>query len=399
MTTMEDEATARAASCANGSDRSDDQGRSLPGPVTVSIVGLFILAIVATLYFAQSFLVPVVFAFLLALVLSPVVRFLKKRGVPAPATALVLVLTLLIVVASGAYSLSGPVAGWIDNAPAIGERIMEKANALRGTVDAVRQASEQMEQATQGETAAPEVVVKEPDLIDRAANSLTNMVASVGLTLVLVLFLLASGDLFYEKIVRVLPTLHDKKQALRIAFGVEREVSRYLATVFAINLCLGIWIGAGLWLAGMPNPVLWGALAFVLNFIPYLGALIGAALVGAVAFVTFDPIGQALLPPAIYLLSTTAEGQLLTPAVLGRRLEMNTVVVFLSVAFWGWLWGLVGAVIAVPILVLLKVFAQHVDGLSGLGEFLSERQAPAGEGGADSGEADTPAASPPRRTD
>ena len=245
----------------------------------MSVVGLFILAIIATLYFAQSFLVPVMFAFLLALVLSPVVRFFKKRGVPAPATALVLVLTLLIVVACGVYSLSGPVAGWIDNAPEIGARIMEKANALRGTVDAVRQASEQMEQATQGQTAAPEVVVEDPDLIDRAANSLTNMAAAVGLTLVLLLFLLASGDLFYEKIVRVLPTLRDKKQALRIAFGVEREVSRYLATVFAINLCLGLWIGTGLWLSGMPNPVLWGALAFTLNFIPYLGALVGAALV------------------------------------------------------------------------------------------------------------------------
>jgi predicted PurR-regulated permease PerM len=171
----------------------------------------------------------------------------------------------------------------------------------------------------------------------------------------------------------VLPTFGDKKMALRIAFDVEREVSRYLATVFAINLGLGVSIGTCMWLLGMPNPALWGAMAFAFNFIPYIGSLVGMVLVAAVSLVTFTDIWSVLLPPVVYFLCTTIEGQIVTPTIVGRRLKMNTVAVFLAVAFWAWLWGFAGAIIAVPMLVILKVFAQHVDALSGVGEFLSAR--------------------------
>ncbi len=347
-----------------------------PEAVTVSLVGMFMLASVAALYAAGSLLLPVLMAFLLALVLSPVVRFLDKRGIPAPATAAVLVLAVLLVVIVGVYSLSGPVAKWVASAPEIGAQIRERLDALRGTVVAVQQASEQIGELTagkQGGDAAQEVVIKEPGLVGRTAAGLPEAGARIGLTLVLLLFLLASGDLVYEKIVRVLPTLRDKKTALRIVFDVEREVSRYLATVFVINLGLGIWVGCCMWLLGMPNPALWGTVAFSFNFVPYIGSLVGVLVVAAVSLVTFTDFWSVLLPPAVYLLSTSMEGQIITPTIVGRRLKMNAVAVLLSVAFWAWLWGVAGAIIAVPMLVVLKVFAQHVDPLSGVGEFLAER--------------------------
>lgn len=350
----------------------------MPSAAKVSLVGLFFLAGIAALYGGQSFLLPVLLAFLLALVLSPIVRFLSKRRIPAPATAGALVLTLLVVVIAGIYSLSGPVAAWIGRAPEVGAQIQQRLEAIRGTVAAVQQASDQVDKFAAGrrdEDGAQEVVVKEPGLLGRTAAGLPEAAASIGLTLVLLLFLLASGDLVYEKIVRVLPTFRDKKMALRIAFDVEREVSRYLSTVFAINLGLGLWIGVGLWLLGVPNPALWGTLAFAFNFVPYIGALVGTILVAAVSLVTFSELWHVLLPPAFYILSTTVEGQIITPTIIGRRLEMNAVAVFLSVAFWAWLWGVIGAIIAVPMLVILKVFAQHVGALAGVGEFLSERHA------------------------
>ncbi len=124
----------------------------------------------------------------------------------------------------------------------------------------------------------------------------------------------------------------------------------------------------------MPNPILWGLMAALLNFLPYVGALVGVAVVGLVALVSFDSIGSALLAPALYFACTVVEGQFITPALVGRRLEMNTVAVFLSVAVWGWLWGVPGALMAVPLLVSVRVMCDHFEGLSALGEFLSARQ-------------------------
>ena len=346
----------------------------LPSSIKVSLVGLFMLTLTAALYFAKDFLLPVSLAFLFALVLSPVVRFFAKRHVPAPVTAFILVASLFGVVAAGSYFLSGPVGHWIDNAPRLGWQLRDKIAALRQPVEAVKQASEQVDQLTRGnDSNVQRVVVKEPGLMSRAASGLPELAAHVTLTLVLLLFLLASGDLFYEKLVKALPTLSDKKRALRIARDVEHEVSRYLFTIFLINLALGVWIGLGVYLIGLPNPILWGIAAALLNFIPYLGAVVGICLVAVVGLVSFDDAGYALLAPVFYLVSAVIEGQFLTPWIVGKRLELNTVVVFLAVAFWGWLWGIVGALIAVPMLVVVKVFTDHVEALSALGEFLTER--------------------------
>jgi predicted PurR-regulated permease PerM len=340
-------------------------------------VGAFLIILAAAFYFGRDFLLPVSLAFLFGLVLSPVVRALARRGIAEWATAILLVLALSTAIASALYFLSGPVSQWIDDAPRIGRQVQSKIAVLRRPVDAVADASKEVEELTEADDPrAQRVVLSEPGLLSRAASGAPEVAAQVAVTLILLLFLLASGDMFYEKLVKSLPTLSDKKRGLRIARAVEREVSRYLFTISLINVGLGAAVAAGMFVIGMPNPVLWGLLAALLNFIPYFGALLGTVLVALVGLVSFDTIGMALLAPLIYLACTTLEGQIVTPLIIGRRLEMNPVAIFLTIAFWGWLWGIVGALIAVPLLVIVKVFADHVEGLAALGEFLAARNAP-----------------------
>lgn len=341
------------------------------------LIAACLILLAAAIYFGRDFLMPVSLAFLLALVLSPVVRALARRGVPEALTAVMVVLCVLATLGSASYSLSGPVVQWVNDAPRIGRDLSSKIAVLRRPVDAVADASRQVEEMTTDEDPSVQrVVLNEPGLLSRAATGIPNIIAQIGLTLVLLLFLLASGDMFYEKLVKSLPTLSDKKRGLRIARTIEREVSRYLFTITLINCALGAAVAAGMFVIGMPNPILWGVAAAMLNFIPYIGAMIGIALVAVVGLVSFDTVGAALLAPLIYLACNLIEGQIVTPMVVGRRLEMNPVAIFLAIAFWGWLWGIPGALIAVPILVTAKVFADHVEGMGPLGEFLGARDVP-----------------------
>jgi len=339
------------------------------------LFGIFFIAAGACLYFARDFLLPVTLAFLFALVLSPVVRWLRKHGVPSGVGAVVLVVAALGAIGFIGYTLSAPARQLIADAPTIIDQVQEKIETLRQPVDALIAAQEQVEQATGGgdDGDVQRVVVSEPGLLTRAATGVPELLAKMGLTLVLTVFLLASGDMFYEKLVKVLPTLHDKKRALRIARSVEREVSRYLLTITLINIGLGVFTAIGLWLVGMPNPLLWGTVACFFNYIPVLGAVVGTSLLAAVALVSLPTFGGAVVAVLVYVGLATIESQLVTPLILGRRLEMNAVVIFVSVAFWGWIWGIVGAMIAVPVLVALKVFSDHVESMHGLGEFLAAR--------------------------
>jgi predicted PurR-regulated permease PerM len=177
--------------------------------------------------------------------------------------------------------------------------------------------------------------------------------------------------MFYEKMIGILPTFRDKKRALTIAYDVEKEVSQYLLTITFINLMFGVYVAAAMAAVAMPNPILWGVAAALLNYIPYIGALAGIAMVSVVALISFDSLTYALIPPLLYLAGAMLEGQVITPIFLGRRLELNSVAIFIFVALWSWLWGIVGAIIAVPLLVSIKVFCDHFERLAAFGEFLS----------------------------
>jgi predicted PurR-regulated permease PerM len=251
--------------------------------------------------------------------------------------------------------------------------LAHKLQTLASSVAVMKQASDQVDKITAGtsDPAVQKVAVQSPGLLTMAVSNLVSVLATTLVTLVLALFLLASGDLFYVKLIDAFPRFGDKKRALRIVYGIERNVSRYVLLVTAINAALGLVIGAGMWAIGMPQPAVWALFAFLVNFLPYIGPLSGAGLAAAVAVVSFDNLGHAALAPVIYLASTSIEGQFITPVILGRQLELNTVSVFVTVVFWGWLWGIAGALIAVPFLVCVKVFCDNVPSCNTLGSFLS----------------------------
>lgn len=343
-------------------------------------IGLFLIAVIAALSYAEAFVLPVLLAFLFALTLSPIVRFLARRRVPEFVTAIGLVVAVVAALATGFYYLSGPLGTLLADLPRMGIEIERKLSDFQAPVAQIQEATKQIEGLTTAETRDPlgpqEVVIREPGLLSVAAANAPEAAARTLFALVLLLFLLSSGDLFYVKAVRALPTLADKKTAVRIARDIERELSHYLSTIVLINASLGICVGLSLWAVGMPNPALWGALAAVLNFIPYVGALIGVGLIATIALGTFPTLAHAALAPAIYLSLTVVEGQLITPTVAGRRLAMNPVAVFLAIAFWGWLWGVIGMLVAVPLTVAIKVFCSHISPLATFADFLSAEPGP-----------------------
>jgi predicted PurR-regulated permease PerM len=218
---------------------------------------------------------------------------------------------------------------------------------------------------------AQKVVLAQPGLLSWAADTLTGIGTTLGATLLLTVFLLASADTFLQKIVRSVDSLSDKKRSLRIVHDVEYEVSRYLLTITAINVCFGTLVGLAMAVYGMPNPVAWAVAAALLNYVPYIGAAIGILLTAAVSLITFPLVSFAIFPPLTYLALHLIEGNLVTPLTLGRRLELNSVAILIAVAFGGWMWGLVGALMGVPLLVVIKVFCDHFPRLATFGGFLS----------------------------
>ena len=341
--------------------------------------GLLIIAIIAVMYFARDFLLPVVLATFIALTLRPAVRHLAKRHVPPWLTATLLLVVLVTGGLSAGYMLSWQVSAWIDQAPQLTQAFVEKFRGLRPWLDAIASLTDKIQDVSvaASDTTVQEVIVRQPVLptwLVLITWYPLQLAITLVATLVIAVFLMASGDLFYEKLVRVLPTLTDRKRALHIVYDIETEVSHYVLTLTAINAGLGIAIAVTFHALGMPAPYLWGLLTFFLNFIPYVGAVTGGVLSAFMAIVTFDSLGYALLIPLAFAAWSLLESEVVNPLILSRRLQMNAVAILLSLAFWAWLWGIAGAAIAVPVLVTIKVFCDHVEGLSGLGEFLSERQ-------------------------
>ncbi len=350
--------------------------RARPRPsrgISTSIHLCAVVLVAGALFFAKTLLLPIVLAIIASLILVPIVRWFTRRGIPPAVTAPALVIVGVALLALGIALLSSPVVRWINQAPMIAAEIEWKLRDLRGSVDAVTEAGKQVEDLTDGEDdpRVQEVVVREPGFLSVATSTLWNVASTAAISALLSMFLLASGDMFYMKLIRLMPTFHDKKTALRIVKDVESSISRYLLTVTLINCGLGVAVGLAMWSLGMPNPAIWGVAAALLNFLPYIGAIVGVIIVGAVAFVSFDTIGQALIVPLVYISLTTFEGQIVTPLTVGRRLEINTVSIFLGIAFWGWLWGIVGVLLAVPILVIIKQIAENLPSWGAVSELLS----------------------------
>jgi predicted PurR-regulated permease PerM len=339
----------------------------------VSLVILTLLAVLYTLHLAAPFFLPIVVAILLNLLLSPVVRLLRTHlRIPVPLGAGIVIVVLLGVIGFGAYRLTPAASAWVARAPESLATLKRRIQPLRRPVEQVTKAAEQVEQATDMDKKTQEVEIKGPSLTAQFFGGTTALLSSAMVVVFLTYFLLASGELFLQKLVGVLPQLKDKKTAVRIVRETEAQISIYLVVTTLINLGVGVATGAALALLGMPSPVLWGVVAAVLNFVPYVGGLVNTVILALAAFLTFEDPGRAIMVPIVFTVINILEGNLITPWIVGRRMRLNTVAVFVGLVFWWYLWGITGALLAVPMMATLKIACDHITPLAPIGEFLAE---------------------------
>lgn len=338
----------------------------------VAVSGMFVLAVLYTLYFAKPVLLPIALAMLMAWVMRPLVRSLESLRLPRSVAAAAVVVGLVAALAGAVYLLAEPATKWVEDAPQMLRQVERKASALKRSIATLQRATDKIDEITRTESAdTPPAPAPERRPLSSTLLSTTQAVAVSALTTVILLyFLLAAGDTFLRKVVRVIPTLSDKKKAFEIARGVETEIGRYLFTISIINLILGFTTTLLMYFLHMPNPLLWGTMVALLNFIPYVGATISLSVLTVVAILTFDTLGKALAVPAGFLALATLEGQIAYPLIVGRHFSVNPVLVFVSLLFWGWLWGIPGMLMAVPILVIAKIICSHIESLAVLKEFL-----------------------------
>ncbi|MBC2607136.1 AI-2E family transporter [Pelagicoccus albus] len=358
-----------------------DQGRSqansplsvpLPQPHASQWV-VFSIIIFVTLYVARGFLLPVFSSLLLAYALIPFVRILTRLKIPRVIAAFLVVGLFTASFTYGIYALSTPAIEWLEKAPQSFDRVERLLESIKRPVDNVNAASERLNQMAQGEDGGREVVVrmKESDFINVVLNQTPIVIGAVISTLIFLFFLLAYGDLLMRRVVEISPRLRDKIKAVDAAREVETSVSKYLVTVSLINVALGLCVGISLFALGFENPILWGALATMFNFIPYLGAIAGVGLLGLASFTVNSDPQVALVYPGVYLLLTVLEGHFITPMILGRSFMINPIFIILVLVFLGWMWGVVGAVMAVPLLVAAKAAAAHFESTRQLATLLS----------------------------
>ena len=370
----------------NDSGETDQTERDADAPSVRSFAttSLLVLACLYTLYFGRDILMPITIAVILFLILWPLVRVLSRLRIPPPLGAGLVVLTVLGSFAIGIYFLWEPAIRWFAALPDLIEEIQFK---MQDPFDQLQAARQQVEQAITPTETAPTsqrqnaATTDQPSVPQALATGLFNILGSVltvigdlGWTFIIVVvllyFLLAAGDGYHERIVKVVPTFRDKKRAVILIRRVHQDVATYLLNVTMINCGLGVAIGAAMFFVGLPNSVLWGVLAALLNFIPYFGPLVGQVIVGLVGLSVFDNPIDALIPVGLYFVINLCEGYFITPMVLGRSLTMNPMMVFLAVVVWGWLWGIPGALLAVPLLACFNVICASSERLQPLNEFL-----------------------------
>ena len=344
------------------------------GKTVLMQIGMIVLGTIAFLYFARPVILPVFLACVAGMTLKPLIRWLSCCHIPPAISAAVVLGFLVSAVGIGFFQLGRPALTWMNEAPQHMTQLRQRVQKAFPRIARFNQAAAAVDNlgATEAEQQkAPTVELKTSRVPSTFINWTGTFLVGGGETLVLLYLLLASGDLFLQKLVHVMPTLRDKKRAVEISHEVQQNISNYLFSVSLINLGLGVVVSGGLYFMGVPNAAMWGILVAVLNFVPYFGPVAGVIVLGTVGLLTFDTLWKGLLPPAWYLLLHMLEANLITPVLLGRRFTLNPAVIFVSLIFWTWLWGVPGALLSVPILVSIKVVCDHVPAMSPASELLS----------------------------
>jgi predicted PurR-regulated permease PerM len=363
-------------------------------PVRSSLAVRIIAAIlvIAALALGRDLFVPIALALCFQALLRPLVRGLERARLPAPAGAAIVVLGGLALAVVGGWALSGPVGAWVDKAPASIATAREKLRALGKPLTQLSDAASGAAAAPIAPPApAPADTTKAPappppparpsqqpgsqpipSIFTQLLGRGTTFVGAFVEVLVLLYLMLASGSLLFRKALKLVPTSGDKRTANDIVDETESIVSRYLVITALINIGQGVAVGVAMWAIGMPNPLIWGLLTFVFEFIPFLGGIINVALLLIGGMTAFTSTGQILLPAIIYMVITTLQNNVVSPYAYGNRLKLNPLAVIICVLFWWFIWGIPGAFLAIPIAATLKVLGDQVPRLKPMGELLGD---------------------------
>lgn len=334
-----------------------------------ALTGIFIILSVAALRLGRTLLLPIAIAGLFALLLAKPVRWLNRRGLALGLAAGLIVLGSVGVFVTSMYLLAAPAASWISRAPSTLGVVQVRVRKLMRPFTKLKQTAEKVEAITQSGPQQVEVKVSNPDLLTRLSGTTMKFLGGLVTVVFLTYFLLAEGERFREKVGEFLHRRHHSEVEDGL-HDMQGQMSTYLFTATVINTAVGVLTFGVLTLIGMPNPALWGVLAGVLNFIPYLGAIATMVMIALAGIVSFETTSQPLIAVGAFFVINLIEANVVTPKLMGRRLPLNPVAIFLGFLFWGWVWGIPGAVLAVPLTVMIQVIAARVPSLQTIGALL-----------------------------
>ena len=345
----------------------------VPVPSDIKAVfqgGIFFLMLLGACYAAAEIVLPIVLAFVLMLVLQPAMRLLERWHLPRGLAALVLIVMLFGTLIGLGTALSGPAANWAQKLPEGIPKLQERLSFLSQPIAAFQKFVSRAEGLASAEANAISVKVEGTGLSDRLITGTRYTVTGSLETVLVLFFLLISGDIFLRRLVEVLPRFKNKRQAVDISNQIESDISAYLFTITIMNGAVGVATGTAVALAGLGDPLLWGTVAFLLNYVPILGPMIGVVVFLLAGLLTIDTLWLAFLPAALYLAIHLVEGETITPMLLARRFTINPVLVIISLVFWYWMWGVPGAILATPMLAITKIVCDRIQSLMPFGHFI-----------------------------
>lgn len=334
--------------------------------LSTPIHGLFVLGVLYTLYLAHQIVLPIILAVLTSLLLAPLVKkaYLKWR-VPRMVSSLFLVLMVLAGIVGVGVAVAMPAIEWAEKAPQGISRLLVGESSFKQQIDRVTESAKEVEKSVEDlsdeeEAEKPTTVVMQTEswrsqLMSKARNG----VAGLALALALTYFLLVGGDRLIRNLVKQLPR-SQRKTALRITRDSQSQIAQYLGVLGLSNLVVGVTTGLMSWAVGLPDPAVWGIVAALARFIPYLGVILTIALLAVVSAISLDALWMMAVAPLGYLALTTLVGFFIEPWIHGFRMAINPVVIFVSIFFWGWLWGPVGVLLAVPLMTVIQVVLKQI---------------------------------------
>ena len=340
-------------------------------PKTAFLGGLFVLALLATAYVASEIVLPLVFAVVLKLLLQPALRILERLRVPRMLAALLLIIALFGTIVGLGAAISGPAGTWAAKLPEGIPRLQERLSFMREPINTLQRFLQQVEDFG-GTGPSPNAAASGRGLalLTTLFTGTRNVASGLFTTVLFLFFLLMSGDIFLHRLVEILPRFSSKRQVVEISQQIESDISAYLVTITIMNTAVSVATAFAMWLTGVGDPILWGTVAFLLNYVPILGTALGVLIFLLAGLLTIDPLWQALLPAGLYLGLHLIEGETVTPMLVARRFTLNPVLVIISLVFWFWMWGIPGAILSVPMLAIAKIICDRVRPLAAFGHFL-----------------------------